>query len=107
MTDRPDPLLDRPRPTEAPRLGPLPDPLSDVLRTVRLRGAVFFMLESSSPWTAVMADGETIAPRLVPGAQQIISYHLITRGGCWGGLLDGPPVRLEAGDVIVFPRGDG
>src|SRR5262245_1821372 len=71
MTDRPDPLLANPRPTEPARSGPHRDPLSDVLRTVRLRGAVFFMLESSSPWATGMADGETLAPILVPEAQQV------------------------------------
>ena len=96
MTERPDRLPDHPR-----------DPLSDVLRTVRLRGAVFFMLESSSPWTATMPDGQTLAPIVLPSAQQVISYHVITHGSCWAGLLDGPPVHLEAGDVLVFPRGDG
>ena len=96
MTERPDRLPDHPR-----------DPLSDVLRTVRLRGAVFFMLESSSPWTATMPDGQALAPIVLPSAQQVISYHVITHGTCWAGLLDGPPVRLEAGDVLVFPRGDG
>ena len=96
MTESPDRLPDHPR-----------DPLSDVLRTVRLRGAVFFMLESSSPWIATMPDGQALAPIVLPSAQQVISYHVITRGSCWGGLLDGPPVRLEAGDVLVFPRGDG
>jgi len=49
MTDRPDPLLAHPKPTDAANAGPLRDTLSDVLRTVRLRGAVFFMLESSAP----------------------------------------------------------
>jgi Cupin len=24
----------------------------------------------------------------------------------WGALNDGPPVRLEAGDVVLFPHGD-
>jgi hypothetical protein len=107
MTDRPDPLLARPNPTETVRLGQPRDPLSDVLRTVRLKGAVFFMLELSSPWTVAMPDGEALAPRLVPGAQQLISYHVFTRGTCWAGLLDEPPVRFEPGDVVVFPRGDG
>ena len=65
------------------------------------------MLESSSPWTATMPDGQALAPIVLPSAQQVISYHVITHGSCWGGLLDGPPVHLEAGDVIVFPRGDG
>jgi uncharacterized protein YjlB len=33
--------------------------------------------------------------------------HVITHGSCWGGLLDGPPISFQEGDVIVFPRGDG
>ncbi|HEY5452142.1 MAG TPA: AraC family transcriptional regulator [Polyangia bacterium] len=104
MTDRPESLLKRPEPTQP---SPLRDPLSDVLKTVRLRGAVFFALESSAPWANGMPDGETLAPVLVPRAQQIISFHVFTHGACWGGLLDGPQVRMEAGDVVVFPRGDG
>jgi AraC-like DNA-binding protein len=86
---------------------PVFDPLSDVLRTVRLRGAVFFMLDMSSPWAAGMPGGDVLAPLLVPRAQQVVSFHVIARGSCWGGLLDSPPVFLETGDVIVFPRGDG
>lgn len=107
MTDRPDPLLAHPKPTEPVRPAPMRDPLSDVLRTVRLRGAVFFMLESSAPWGTAMADGETLAPILVPQAQQVLSFHVITQGTCWGGLLDGPQQRFDTGDIIVFPRGDG
>jgi AraC-like DNA-binding protein len=78
-----------------------------VLRTVRLRGAVFFMLDMSAPWAAGMPDGTVLAPILMPHAQQIVSYHLIARGPCWGGLLDAAPLQLETGDVIVLPRGDG
>jgi AraC-like DNA-binding protein len=107
MTERPDRLLEHPARHETAPRGPLRDPLSDVLRTVRLRGAVFFMLETSSPWSSAMPDGETIAPVVVPQAQQVLSFHVITQGACWGGLLDGPQTRVEAGDVLVFPRGDG
>jgi AraC-like DNA-binding protein len=107
MTERPNPLLDRPDAPEPPRLSPLRDPLSDVLRTVQLRGSVFFMLDMSSPWAAGMPDGATLAPILVPQAQQVLSFHVVTRGGFWGGLLGEPPVRFEPGDVLVFPRGDG
>lgn len=106
MTERPDHLLDHPPAPLAP-LSPLRDPLSDVLRTVRLRGSVFFMLDMSAPWAAGMPDGATLAPILVPQAQQVLSFHVIARGACWGGLLGEAPVRFEAGDVVVFPRGDG
>ncbi|MGH7264140.1 MAG: cupin domain-containing protein, partial [Candidatus Rokuibacteriota bacterium] len=83
-----------------------PDALSDVLRTVRLTGALFFLTEAASPWTIEIPDGATLAPVILPRAQHVISYHVVTRGSCWGGLRDGTAVRLEAGDVFVLPHGD-
>jgi AraC-like DNA-binding protein len=83
------------------------DVLSDVLRTVRLTGAVYFLVEARAPWEIAMPDGTTLAPAVLPGAQRVISYHVVTDGGGWGRLLpDGAPTRLEAGDVLVFPHGD-
>jgi AraC-like DNA-binding protein len=82
------------------------DALSDVLRAVRLTGALFFLVEASSPWTIAVPDGATLAPVVLPRAQHIISYHVVRRGSCWGRLRNGPPVRLRAGDILVFPQGD-
>ncbi|MGH7821529.1 MAG: cupin domain-containing protein, partial [Candidatus Binatia bacterium] len=82
------------------------DVLSDVLRAVRLTGAVFFRTEATSPWVMELPDGAALAGAIDCAAQHVISYHVVTRGSCWGGLADGPPIRLEAGDVLVLPRGD-
>lgn len=82
------------------------DTLSDVFRALRLSGAFFFSIDASAPWIAETPPGNDVAPHLVPGADHVIDYHVITAGSCWGGLLDEPPVRLEAGDIIVFPQGD-
>src|SRR3954453_18458735 len=82
------------------------DTLSDVLRAVRLTGAVYFSIDASAPWVAETPPGDTIAPFIVAGVEHVIDYHLVTTGSCWGGLIDQPPLRLCAGDVIVFPQGD-
>jgi AraC-like DNA-binding protein len=82
------------------------DPLSDVLRTVRLTGAVFFLVDASAPWTASAPLGKTLAPLILPGAQQIVSFHVVTEGRCFAELDGRPPVPLEAGDVILIPHGD-
>lgn len=82
------------------------DPLSDVLRAVRLTGAVFFRVDASSPWVIEMPDAAALTSVTVPQAQHMISYHVVTRGSCWGALLGGAPVRLGEGDVLVFPHGD-
>jgi AraC-like DNA-binding protein len=84
----------------------LMDALSDVLRAVRLSGAVFFDVDASAPWVAQSPPGDAIVGRVFPGADHLMSYHVVTRGSCWGGLIDEPPIELGAGDVIVFPHGD-
>ena len=58
------------------------DVLSDVLRAVRLAGAVYFDLELSSPWVAEAPPSREIAETVMPGAQRVIEYHLIARGTC-------------------------
>ncbi len=82
------------------------DLLSDVFRAVRLSGAVFFDVRAGAPWVAAAPASREIADRVMPGCEHVIEFHAITGGGCWGGLVDGPPIRLEAGDVIIFPHGD-
>ena len=82
------------------------DTLSDVLRAVRLTGAVFFAVDASAPWVAESPSASALAPFIMPGVEHVIEYHVVTGGSCWGGLVDEPAIRLEAGDVIVFPQGD-
>jgi hypothetical protein len=82
------------------------DALSDLLRTVRLAGAVFFNLDVSEPWVAEAPPASVCGPFVMPTAQHVIEFHVVTKGFCWGGLLDDQPLRLRAGDVIIFPQGD-
>jgi AraC-like DNA-binding protein len=82
------------------------DALSDVLRAVRLTGAVFFDVQASEPWVAETPQGQSIVGAIFPGADHLISYHVITGGACYGGLIGQPAHHLSAGDVIVFPHGD-
>jgi len=82
------------------------DTLSDVLRAVRLTGAVFFAVDATAPWVAETPQASEVGPHIMPGAEHVIAYHVIAAGTCWGGLVDEPAVKLEAGDIIVFPQGD-
>lgn len=82
------------------------DTLSDVLRAVRLTGAVFFDVHTRAPWVMEAPSSAEIAPLVMPGAGQVIEYHLITDGTCYSGLAGGVAHKLEAGDLIIFPQGD-
>jgi len=83
------------------------DTLSDVLRGVRLRGAVFFNISGRSAWAAEAPPSRELAPLLMPGVEHVMEYHAVAQGSCWAGIPDGPSVQLSAGDVVMFPRGDG
>jgi AraC-like DNA-binding protein len=82
------------------------DTLSDVLRAVRLTGAVFFAVDATAPWVTETPAAREIASRIIPGAEHVIDYHLVSSGSCWGGIVGEPPIHLETGDMIVFPQGD-
>jgi AraC-like DNA-binding protein len=81
------------------------DPLSDVLRAVRLNGAYFYPVEAAAPWSVSAAPARELVPRVLPDAENLISYHILLTGTCWAGLPDAPPVQMHPGDVIVFPHG--
>lgn len=82
------------------------DVLSDVLRAVRLTGAVYFDFELSSPWVAQAPPASEIAATVMPGAERVIEYHLMARGSGWAELAGHQPIRLAAGDILLFPQGD-
>jgi AraC-like DNA-binding protein len=82
------------------------DPLSDVLRSVRLRGSLFFHVSCRDAWAALAAPSREMAPAVTPGAEHVISYHLMVKGEGWV-VLDGePPQRMTAGDIVMLPHGD-
>lgn len=82
------------------------DALSETLRVVRLTGAIFINGRFTAPWCYLSPSAESAAPLLEPGAEKIVIFHLITEGECFVELCDEPPVRLSAGDAVLFPRGD-
>lgn len=82
------------------------DALSDVLKTVRLTGATFFEIAGKAPWVAESTPQEKVLPLILPGAENLIAYHVITEGRCFANIVGEAPIALEAGEVIVFTRGD-
>jgi AraC-like DNA-binding protein len=84
------------------------DVLSDVLRAVRFTGAIFFDVDATAPWIAATPAVSKIAGAVMPDAEHVISFHAITAGSCWLEVEDSsqPPIRLTAGDIVVFPMGD-
>jgi AraC-like DNA-binding protein len=81
------------------------DALSQTLSVVRLVGAIFINAKFTAPWCYQSPSAGSAAPLLEPGAERVVIFHLITEGECHVEIGDEPPVRLTAGDVVVFPQG--
>ncbi|WP_029076008.1 AraC family transcriptional regulator [Kaistia adipata] len=85
------------------------DVLSDVLSAIRLTGAVFYDVSARAPWVAEAPPAERFGGLVMPGAQHMIEYHVVTRGSCWISIVDRgdfEPVELREGDIAVMPQGD-
>jgi AraC-like DNA-binding protein len=82
------------------------DILSEVLRSVRLRGALYFHVSGTRAWAAEAPAAHEIAAAVMPGAEHVMEFHAVLRGACWAAALGGEPVHLAAGDLVIFPQGD-
>ena len=95
-------LADRPnQPTD------MTDPLSDVLRAVRLTGGVFLDARFTAPWCiSANMDAGDCKPFLAMPAQ-LIAFHVILEGRLLIWVKDDPPIEVRAGELVLFPRNDG
>ena len=82
------------------------DALSETLRVVRLVGAIFIQARFTAPWCYQSPRADFAAPLLEPGAERVVIFHLITEGECFVEMPGAEPVRLVAGDAVLFPQGD-
>lgn len=82
------------------------DALSELLRAIHLSGTAFIDAELSAPWAVATPQPSAIAARLAPGTGRIIPYHLVVSGACYVELMGQTPVKLAAGETILFPHGD-
>ena len=81
--------------------------LSEVLKSVKLDGALFYNAEFSAPWCAQSIDARTVTSYLSPNSQHVIIFHLLTEGRGYA-LVEGDdrPLPLNAGDILIVPHGD-
>ncbi|MBP0590915.1 AraC family transcriptional regulator [Paraburkholderia sp. LEh10] len=84
------------------------DAVSDVLRVVRLGGAVYLHAELTAPWCLIGHADQGLCTAYLPRSDRVVSYHLITEGTCWAHLPDrtDPAIHVGAGELLVVPQGE-
>lgn len=84
------------------------DVLSDVLRAVRMSGALYFDVHAGAPWVAETPRAGSIGAYVMPQSEHVIAFHILLDGSAWAQLADlsQPAICLQAGDAVMFTRGD-
>ena len=83
------------------------DPLSEVLRSVRLTGGVFLSGCFTAPWCiAVKVTADDCARELSANPAQMICYHVVTEGRLLVAVDGEPMVEVGAGEIVLFPQND-
>lgn len=102
MIGRPDLLTDPPIVGNGRHM----DALTEVLRAMRLSGAVFLKAELTRPWcirSQVEADD---CRTFMPPPLQTIAYHYILEGEALLQVEGEPPLTAAAGRLLMLPRND-
>jgi AraC-like DNA-binding protein len=83
--------------------------LSDVLRVVRLTGALYFDVSAAHPWIATTPSMKRIGAAVMPGAGHVIPFHIMVSARGWARPEDAsvPAASFEPGDIVMFPHGEG
>ncbi|HSF21840.1 MAG TPA: AraC family transcriptional regulator, partial [Burkholderiales bacterium] len=83
------------------------DALSDVLKSVRLEGALYLNAEFTAPWCLRGKFGKASVRQRLAGAEHVVGFHFLTEGACKVKLLDAPEVlQVAASDLVLFPQDD-
>ena len=81
------------------------DALSDVLKSVRLEGAVYINAEFTAPWCIRGECGLPSVRARLAGAEHVAFFHFLVEGSCKVRLADGAETfEAGAGDLVLFPR---
>lgn len=81
------------------------DILSDILRSVRLSGGVFFHARFSAPFCVESPTCEQVAELLDLGSGQVVPFHIVVDGSCEARIDGESSVTLGPDDVVVFLHG--
>ncbi|MFO1206543.1 MAG: AraC family transcriptional regulator [Burkholderiales bacterium] len=81
------------------------DALSELLRVVKLSGAMFFDVHCGAPWCVRSPPARAFGRYVAPHANHLIEFHLIAEGRAWI-RVGTETTPLAAGDIVMVPHGD-
>lgn len=82
------------------------DTLSDIFRTLRLKGGIFLDARFTAPWcVASQVTPQDISTFLKTPAE-IVTLHYVLSGRAYVGIGNGQRVEVGEGELVLLPRND-
>jgi AraC-like DNA-binding protein len=81
------------------------DALSELLRAVKLSGAMFYVAECSKPWRVLAPSSRTLGKYVAANASHVIEFHFATQGSGYVRVGE-ETTPFAAGDLFMIPHGD-
>jgi AraC-like DNA-binding protein len=81
------------------------DALSELLRVVKLSGAMFYKSSCTAPWCFDAPPSIAFLPYVKADATHVIEFHHISQGNAYIRLGE-EVTPLSAGDIVMVPHGD-
>jgi AraC-like DNA-binding protein len=82
------------------------DALSNVLRSLRLKGGLFLDAQLTAPWSVNSQVVTDVCKPVLHNPSQMIGFHLVTKGRMLISVAGGPMQEVNEGEVIIIPRND-
>jgi AraC-like DNA-binding protein len=80
-----------------------PDSISDVLKSVRMNGALFFESSLAAPWCLHGRYGLADVRQRWPAPDHLVQCHFVVAGRCLVRLIDSAETfEAQAGDLLLF-----
>ncbi|MPZ56549.1 MAG: helix-turn-helix domain-containing protein [Rhizobiales bacterium] len=83
------------------------DPLSDVLRAVRLTGGVFLDARFTASWCVTAKITAEDCRQFLATPAQLVAYHFVIDGRLLLSIEGQPSIEVRAGEIVLLPRNDG
>lgn len=83
------------------------DALSEILKSVRVEGAVFVDAQFTAPWCIQAKYGLSAVRRRLAPSDHVVLFHFVAEGRCKIRVRHaGELLEVSSGDVILFPHDD-
>lgn len=82
------------------------DTLSDILRSLRLKGGIFLDARFTAPWCVSSHMTPEEVGAFLKSPAEIVSLHYVVKGRLYVGVGDGLRMEINEGELVLLPRND-